>query len=83
MSTPREQFIIETRMLRQATGVQWDRFVEAFTAFTQAKVEEAVQAPLASAPVAQGHAQALLALRQDFRNIEATYKQVADKLKSR
>jgi hypothetical protein len=83
MATPREQFIIETRALKQAAGVQWDRFVEAFAAFAQAKCEEAVQAPLPVASVAQGHAQALLALKKDFRDLEATYSQVATKLKSR
>lgn len=78
MSTKaRDNFLVAAFHLSKAAPAPWYEFEIMFRAYVSDVTEMAVRGHPESALVAHGHAQGLLALRDEFANLQATF----DKLK--
>ncbi len=77
MSRPvSNQFTEATFRLSKISPQTWGEFMQAFSAYVTLQCEDAVRAQVADALVAHGRAQAYIALREDFRNIEDSYSKL-------
>lgn len=68
--TNRDKFLVATLRLSRQNTLVFKEFVVAYSAYVTELVEDAVKAPTETVLTANGKAQALLALREDFRKIE-------------
>jgi hypothetical protein len=80
--TTQHEFLLAAHELSTVAPGSWERFVKTFSAITQERCIQAVQAPMDSAHVARGHAQALLSLADTFTDLEARVR-VIQNMKSK
>jgi hypothetical protein len=77
--TPQEKFVVEAFRLSRVSTPLWNEFQNAFELYAAKQFEDAIKAPVPDALVAHGKAQALMSLRDDFRNLEATYRKIEER----
>lgn len=78
----RDEFLVTAFRLSKAVPTQWQDFEIAFRRYVAEVTEMSVRGHPENALVAHGHAQGLLALRDEFANLQATFdklKQMQDK----
>jgi hypothetical protein len=79
MSEVRDNFLRATYILSKQGGIEWLKFVEAFSALTYEELEKGTGTPVLEALVTLGRNRRMLELRDDFQMID----KLAEKLKVR
>ena len=70
MSEARNEFIRATFTLSKSDPAAWENFLVAYSNYVTAELERSLSIPLGEAQMALGMARQLVALRNDFRDIQ-------------
>lgn len=76
--TEQQEFILAAHDLAHAAPAYWEKFMEAFDAYVGDHCIEAIQSPMETAHVARGRAQAMLALLNVLKELDARQRAIQE-----